>query len=1237
LCYKLFFFENIYKPIALTVLDNLFVRSINSSLFLAFYVLSVFLDITYNIWLQITTKIFTMSKAIYESVLMQAPTGFVFFSFYNETESGVLEYIVQDANQAFLKLLGISSVQNASEIDRLFYSEVNPGYCLYRFLDEVVESKQDAEYEFFYDELDIWISAHAFLVNSVNIVVFFTDVTEKIKAQEDIRINELKFRSFLDSISNISVKSWLPTGEVVFWNSASEKLYGYNKEEAVGKNILDLIVPGYLKNQVRNTFNNIIETGVIRPAEEIYLKHKNGSRIPVYSNQVVVTLSEKYKELFSVDVDLSELKDAEDLLRKLSMAIEQSPASTIITNIHGVIEYVNPKFCEITGYLPNEVVGKNPRVLNSGQTPGSTFTQLWQTINMGNEWRGEFINRKKNGELFYESAVISPIVDENGIITHFVAVKEDVTDRIQAQKSIVQQSNNLAALLDISQDFLATLDIENLLKLIVRKGTELINVETGSLFTVNQSAIELQAAWPLIAKETHQVLYSGTKADSPMLSRCIDTKAPYLIEDVSQIYLSKLEELFITERKVVAILLLPLFVKEDVFGILALGIKKATRKFSKLDIELCQTMASQASLAIENARLFKQSRRFAEHLMEKNREQVSLNEDLIIQKERAEESEKKLIASEQRLKIKLNSILSPEFGIEDLPLTDIMELKDLQEIQNAFSSATGVASVIIDKNGIAITQPSNYSSLCQIIWNNEAGRKRCVESKKRMGVLAVEKSSFIIEPCSCCGFLDAAAPIYVGDKLVAYWMIGQKSQSANTKDKIKTFAKEIGEDVDFMLKELAKLDNMPSEQFKDIAELLWIVARDLSTMAYKNLMLAKRVEEQKDYEAELINSKERAEESDRLKTAFLQNMSHEIRTPMNGILGFSELLKIEGLTSEKRMAYTGYIVDSTKQLLAIVDDIMDISRLEAGDVALRNEEVCLKTLALELFDTYSLQVSEKIDFKFLNANSSCNCVVIADSYRLRQVMAKLITNAIKFTHHGHIHFGFERINEKISFFVEDTGIGVTPDKLNLIFKPFYQADMDASREFGGNGLGLTIASRIVEKMGSEIKVKSQPGLGSRFSFEFNCSAQSEIKQNVTRVISYIEKDIFTVLVAEDDDVNFLFINDALLDSAYGHKFEIIRARNGIEAVDMFKENGFIDLVLMDLKMPGMDGLEATKLIKKEAPDVPVIAQTAFSLTQEQTKTKEAGCDAYLSKPINLNHLIQVVYQYLQLPFENLHQ
>jgi signal transduction histidine kinase len=377
---------------------------------------------------------------------------------------------------------------------------------------------------------------------------------------------------------------------------------------------------------------------------------------------------------------------------------------------------------------------------------------------------------------------------------------------------------------------------------------------------------------------------------------------------------------------------------------------------------------------------------------------------------------------------------------------------------------------------------------------------------------------------------------------------------------------------------------------------------------------------------ELIKAKEKAEESDQLKTEFINNMSHEIRTPMQGILGFSNFLNDENLSNEKRKNYVKIIENSGRQLLQIIDDILEISRLGTKQVILNDTKCNLNNLMFELFSVFNIKSKEnKIPLYLDKGLRDEHCEILLDRVKLHKVLGNLLENAFKFTHSGQINFGYQINKGRIEFFVRDTGIGIKKEHLDTIFERFSQANKELSKKVGGLGLGLSIAKENVILLGGTLTVESELLVGSTFKFDIPFS-QYDLDIPDKDSNEAIENSL-TFLIVEDEEVNFMFIEILLLEKLK-LKCRIIHAINGKEAVAYCKANEHIDLVLMDLKMPVMNGYEATRIIREFRPDLPIIAQTAYSSFEDKKEAKDAGCDDFLSKPITSEMLNNVIKTFL---------
>ncbi|MGB9701524.1 MAG: ATP-binding protein [Candidatus Kapaibacteriota bacterium] len=382
-----------------------------------------------------------------------------------------------------------------------------------------------------------------------------------------------------------------------------------------------------------------------------------------------------------------------------------------------------------------------------------------------------------------------------------------------------------------------------------------------------------------------------------------------------------------------------------------------------------------------------------------------------------------------------------------------------------------------------------------------------------------------------------------------------------------------------------------------------------------------------EYQENYYRIKIKAEQSDELKKAFLKNMSHEIRTPLNGIIGFTQLLMNNEIREDDRKEYVNLLKQSTNRLVQIIDNVLDMSLIEKEEAKIELSEVDVNFILEDLLNCYSeLAKAKGIELEATIDENNENYVILSDYYKLRQSLYHLIDNAVKFTKQGKITFGYKIVGDEILFFVKDTGIGIPAEYQGIIFDRFVQSDLKLSRKFEGAGLGLSISKGFIELLGGKIWVESEPNVGSLFQFliPFKPVIFDETKGEEEKMEKInTEKDI-TILIAEDDDINYLVLYK-LLEKM---NFHLIRANDGVEAVNIVKENKNIELILMDLKMPHLDGFEASKQIKEIAPNIPIIAVSAFSAYHEKQKAAESGCNEYIEKPINLVNVVNTIKKYI---------
>lgn len=380
--------------------------------------------------------------------------------------------------------------------------------------------------------------------------------------------------------------------------------------------------------------------------------------------------------------------------------------------------------------------------------------------------------------------------------------------------------------------------------------------------------------------------------------------------------------------------------------------------------------------------------------------------------------------------------------------------------------------------------------------------------------------------------------------------------------------------------------------------------------------LCRNITERKIAELHLKQAKEKAEQADKIKTEFLENMSHEIRTPMNAITGFASILDSQELTKEKQKEYTTYIRESSDNLLQLINDIVDAALIEAGQLEMKFSAVDINQVLYEMESWIKnrMQLLKRGNIKVMLKGPKQNesLSIKTERTRFKQILRNLLDNALKFTESGYIEFGYTKVNnELLMFYVKDSGIGITEEAQQWIFKKFRKLGKYNRKIYSGTGLGLPISKYLVENLGGEIWVETSVGQGSVFYFTIPIK-EAVIKQKQAVIIPKDIPDLSgkTILIAEDEKSNYLFLKEALI----GTNANLLWARDGIETLELCDKNK-PDLILMDMKMPDMDGYTASKTIKEKYPDIPIIAQTAYAMSHDEERILQANIDDYIAKPI----------------------
>lgn len=815
------------------------------------------------------------------------------------------------------------------------------------------------------------------------IEVIARDITKRKLAEEATIQNEQRFRKLLDAANNISVQGFDKNGIIHYWNKASERIYGYIQDEALGQNITDLIFPPEMRNEVGKRIRLMTENNEVIPAEELLLMKKGGEIIPVLSNRVVVSYSGKEPELYSIDVDLTERNKAIEQLR-----LNEARLRSLV------------------------------RILQSPTTSDE-----------------QYLNKVLNEALELTESKFGYIYTYNEGTKEF---------------KINSWSDDII---------------------------------TNYGFEKPQDSYELDSAglWGEAIQQRKAIIINGFKVDNPQ-------KKGFPEGDI------------ILEK----FLALPIIIGEKIVAVI--GVANKATKYQESDVLQLTLLMNSAWKALEK--------------------------------------------KQNEYEIQLLSTATEQSPVSVI-ITDTKGV--IQFVNKKFIQSTHHTREELHGRVLRVFKPENKSP----------DQYRNIMNNLQLGLL------------------------YKGE-----------------------------------------LKNI-----KDNGEIYWewvniSPIRDTNGAIINYVILSEDITSRKQMEADLVSAKEKAEENDRLKTSFLNNLSHEIRTPLNSIVGYSQLINTNEPDSVNIKKYSEIIQQGSQQLLSIMDNIIRMSVIEAGQLKIDKIKSNLNKLLNIVYNQLKYKADQKNILLQSNALFSLyEADVIIDEIKVIQVLTNLVENAIKYTDSGFVKFGCSVTAKEIQFFVEDSGFGIPDNMKDAIFERFRQGPSRPGIIQEGLGLGLAIAKFYVEIMGGELKLKSIENKGSKFTFAipYKASIVETVSLKSTNDLYMISHK--TILVVDDVEVNHYLILEILSDL----DITVLYSSNGKEAIEMVAGKPEIDLVLMDVKMPEMDGYTATKEIKKIRPELPVIAQTAYALTGDRQKSIEHGCDDYISKPIMRQSLLVILKKYLEKP------
>lgn len=885
-------------------------------------------------------------------------------------------------------------------------------------------------------------------------------------------------------------------------------------------------------------------------------------------------------------------------------ALESAGNGIVITDPRGTIEWMNPAFTRMTGYWFSELVGKNPRILKSGEQDGAFYEQLWRTILSGEVWHGEITNRKKNGELYREEMTIAPLISE-GHVTHFVAVKQDITERKRIENALrdsEQQFRELAE--NIPEVFFVYETNPPRMKYISpaydviwgRSREELTRnpgawidaihpedrQQTGKFYEQSLAGVASEFEYRLTRPDgSMRHIRTRTRPVSDGVGR--QTRIVGLAEDITRQRATE-EDARNSEAKV------RLLLDSTAEAIYAIDLNGNCTLCNPACVRMLGYEGPANLLGKNMHSLIHHSRRDGSPYP---REQCRIYTAFL--KGEGSHVDDEVLWRRDGVSFPAEYWSYPmskdgEVVGAVIAFLDISERKEAEEkrrqnselFQNAFDlSGTGMALTATDGSVLRANR-----ALCDLL-----GYSR--DELLRMKLAEVTATA-----------ADLDVSMKAADRLL--------SREAENVQFEKRYRHRSGK---ILLCEtsVSLVKDAGGHPLFFIAHITDIGAR-------------------KETEAQLQRAKAAAEEASRLKSEFLANMSHEIRTPMNGIIGMTELALDTQLTPEQA-EYLHLVKSSADSLLTIINDILDFSKLGAGKIVLEPLVFDIRRVLEAAAKPVALRAEEKgVDF-ILDVDPAVPQMVVSDAVRLRQVLNNLVGNALKFTERGEIHVRVELISEAtervmLGFSVRDTGVGISPEKHSAIFGAFTQADSSTTRKYGGTGLGLAITKELIELMGGRLSVESEIGTGSIFRFTIPVTRPEEDTE--TELLDFAKLAGEAVLIVDDNATN----RRVLEDSVRGWGMQPIVVDSGTEALKALRHRqesaAPLPLVVADAHMPGMDGFGLVEKIREDRAfdNVRIVMLTSAGQQADASRCKELFISGYLNKPFDRLELREVLLRVL---------
>ncbi len=1084
---------------------------------------------------------------------------------------------------------------------------------------------------------DTLISAIVIMLKDVPHMLTITrDISELKAAEREITESKERYENLIATAPDGIVVFNL-SGKVTMVNQAFVRMAGYAEEELIGIHFTKF--PGFRKRDIPKfvkAFASILKGKAPKPVEMIW-DNKDGQIMISEMHSSVLRKENKIIGGLAIVRDITDrVRDREAL--EASEIQYRTSIDAMEETIHVVnnnLEIVLANQAMIKGLkalgMPAEAIGKKyhevyPFLLKSVKDEYKEVFKSGKSIRKEEEY-------KLNNQTFFTDTKLIPIFKDKKV-DRILTVVQDITERKEAEL-VREIMNKISAAVNHTKD--------------LNELSQVIRIELGRIFDTTNFFIALYnkeedtLSLPLFVDEKDS--FSAFPAGKSLTGYVIRNDLPLLMKDKDISNLVEKGEIEDVGTPSKIWLGVPLKIKQEIIGALVVQSYEDENAYTAQDLEMLKFVSNQIGLSIETKRAVDNvqvEKAYFEQLFESSPEIVVLTDidgkllrvnnefellfkyesqevigkhidDLIIPPEFIEEAKSisKKVASGE--KIHLETIRHDKYGNRFY----VNLLGTPVKIEGKQVGVYGIYRDITPQKKSQLALAESEEKLRNILYSSPDP------------ITVVDLRGYITEcnpaAVEILGFSSAKEIIGTNALQLAAHKERNRGISVFKHVLRKGYIK--NEEFELHLRNKRKIN----------VELSASILKDANDNPLGIVAITKDITERKQYERNLRIAKEKAEQSDKLKSAFLANMSHEIRTPMNAILGFSELLKNENIQNEERDEYIKIINNKGNELLLIINDIIEISKIEAGDIKIFMQEFKVNPFLKDIYNTFreekNLMNKEQVQLRF-SMPDGANTVMYSDQSRIKQILTNLLNNALKFTEDGFIELGYHlRQNKTIEFYVQDTGIGIPREKHEVIFDRFRQADESVNTKHGGTGLGLAISKNLVNLLGGEIYVESEESQGSVFKFnlpylknynqKIRDNGYDEIKDKKSfDNIVLINKRI---MVVEDDSANYLFIESFLKRT----QAEITWAKDGVHAVDLYKESNNYDLILMDIRMPRLNGIEATRKIRELNDKIPIIALTAYAFTNDKEKALQAGCNGYLSKPVKVEDLNKALNKYMK--------